>query len=87
MPRLRSELAPATLLAAVQTVWPRVAGEEVARHSVPVSEQEGTVTVRCDSGVWSAELSMMSPRLLEGLRKELQDGTRIRDLRFVSGGS
>ncbi len=60
LPRLKADLAPATVLADVQTAWQQAAGAQVALHCAPVSEKGGVLTVRCDSGVWAAELSMMS---------------------------
>ena len=90
---MRQRLAPATVLAGVQEGWAQAAGAEVARHSEPVSERGGVVTVRCESGVWAAELSMMSEELLERLN-EARDGRQpgARDplrrgrLRAPSGG-
>ena len=77
LPALRSRLAPVTLLADVQTRWAEVAGEEIARQAQPVSERAGVVTVRCRSAVWAAELSMMSPRLLQSLNEARPAGAPI----------
>ncbi len=85
LPRLRADLAPATALAGVQAAWADAAGEQVARHCEPVSEKAGVLTVRCDSGVWAAELSMMSTRLLESLNAARPGRTPLRDIRFVVG--
>ena len=85
LPRLKADLAPATALADVQTAWEDAAGAQVARHCAPVSEKGGVLTVRCDSGVWAAELSMMSRGLAESLNRALPEGRRIRDIRFVVG--
>ena len=46
LPGVRERLAPATVLAGVQEGWAEAAGAEVARHSAPVSERGGVVTVR-----------------------------------------
>jgi predicted nucleic acid-binding Zn ribbon protein len=86
LPRLKERLAPATVLAGVQDGWTQAAGAEVARHCEPVSEQAGVVTVRCDSGVWAAELSMMSQQLLERLNEARAVGSQVREIRFVVGG-
>jgi predicted nucleic acid-binding Zn ribbon protein len=85
LPRLKADLAPATVLADVQTAWQEAAGAQVALHCAPVSEKGGVLTVRCDSGVWAAELSMMSRGLVESLNRFLPEGRRVRDIRFVVG--
>jgi len=64
-------IAPATLLAEVQRVWPQVAGERFARAADPVSERDGVVTVACESAVWAQELDLLSERVIEGLNKAL----------------
>jgi predicted nucleic acid-binding Zn ribbon protein len=85
LPRLKQHLAPHTLLADVQEEWEAIAGAEIARHSVPVAERAGVVTVRCEAGVWAAELSMMSPALLARLNEKRGSGSQVRELRFVVG--
>jgi predicted nucleic acid-binding Zn ribbon protein len=69
--RLTAELAPATLLAAVQRAWPRAAGEAFAAQSSPVSERDGVVTVACSSSVWAQELDLLSERVVERLNEAL----------------
>ena len=86
IPRLKADLAPATALADVQTAWDEAAGAQVALHCTPVSAKGGVLTVRCDSGVWAAELSMMSGGLVESLNRSLPEGRKVRDIRFVVGG-
>lgn len=84
LPALRSRLAPATLLAEVQTRWAEVAGDEVARQSQPISERSGVVIVGCTSAVWASELSLMAPRLLRSLNEARQAGSApIEALRFT----
>ena len=85
IPGLMAELAPATLLAEVQACWEAAAGTEVAHHCEPVGEQAGVVTVRCDAGVWAAELSMMSGTLVERLNAPRPGGRQVREMRFVVG--
>ena len=85
LPGLRKRLAPASLLADVQTRWPAVAGEEIARQAEPVSERAGVVTVRCASAVWAAELSMMSDQLVRALNSERPPAApAVRELRFTA---
>ena len=68
---LTQRLAPATLLADVQRVWPAAAGEAVAREAAPVSEREGTVTLLCSSAVWMQEIELMGPVLVDALNEAL----------------
>ena len=64
-------IAPATLLAEVQRVWPQVAGERFARAADPVSERDGVIIVSCESAVWAQELDLLSERVIEGLNEAL----------------
>ena len=78
------DVAPATLLAQVQAAWTEVAGARMAAAAQPVSERDGVVTVRCESGVWAQELDLLAPDLLTGLEAAL--GARsVTKLRFVVG--
>jgi predicted nucleic acid-binding Zn ribbon protein len=85
LPGLRERLAPRTVLAEVQEGWAEAAGPEIARHSEPASEKAGVVTVRCSSGVWAAELSMMSGQLLERLNEARGADRQVHEIRFVVG--
>jgi predicted nucleic acid-binding Zn ribbon protein len=69
--RLTAQLAPATLLAEVQRVWPEAAGAAFAAQSEPVSERSGVVTVACASAVWAQELDLLSERVVERLNDRL----------------
>ena len=80
---LMQSVAPQTPLAGVQGVWAEVVGEAVAGVTEVMSEQEGVVTVRCESSVWANELQMMGPRLLARLSAELGDEAPV-SLRFVT---
>ena len=64
-------IAPATVLAEVQRVWPRVAGERFARAADPVSERDGIVTVACESAVWAQELDLLSERVIAALNEAI----------------
>lgn len=86
LPGLRERLAPRTVLAEVQEGWEAAAGAEIARHCEPASEKDGVVIVRCSSGVWAAELSMMSRQLLERLNEARPPDRQVREIRFVVGG-
>ncbi len=67
---LTSRLAPATLLAEVQRVWPAAAGA-FAGEALPVAERDGVVTVACASAVWAQELDLLGPRVVAALNAEL----------------
>ena len=76
------EVAPDTLLARVQALWPDVAGAAVAAESAPASEREGTITVECSGAVWAHELTLLAPELVGRLNARLE-GIQVRSLRFV----
>jgi predicted nucleic acid-binding Zn ribbon protein len=64
-------LAPATVLAAVQRVWPEVVGEQVARAATPVSEHDGVVKIACQASVWADHLALVSEDIVAGLNGAL----------------
>lgn len=80
---LTLRLAPATLLADVQRVWPQAAGEAVASAAQPVSEREGTVTLLCASAVWMQEIDLMGPVLVDALNAAL-GSERVQAVRCVA---
>ena len=73
--------APRTPLAAAQSAWAEVVGEQVAAVAEPVSERAGELTVACADAVWAEELDLMQEQLLERLRGRLA-GAAPRSLRF-----
>jgi predicted nucleic acid-binding Zn ribbon protein len=75
---------PPGLLAEVQSVWPEVAGGELARAASPVSERQGSLTVACESAVWAQELELLAAELSTRLNSRLTQGAVVR-LRFVVG--
>lgn len=80
---LQEALAPRTLLAEVQRVWPAAAGDAIAREAAPVAERGGVVTVACAASVWAQELDLMAPLLIERLNAAIADG-EVRRLRCVT---
>ncbi len=80
---LRDELAPATLLAEVQGIWPSVVGAAIAAEARPASERSGVLTVSCSGAVWAQELDLMAPTILERLNVCLQGG-QVARLRCVA---
>ncbi len=80
---LAARLAPQTPLAAVQRVWPEVAGAAVAAEAEPVSERGGVVTIACRSAVWAQELTLLGPDLVRRLNDAL-GGPRVSELRCTA---
>ena len=81
--QVRDDLAPATLLAEVQRVWPEAVGETIAGEAKPTAERGGVVTISCSASVWAQELDLMAPVLLERLNASLRGG-RLSRLRCVA---
>jgi predicted nucleic acid-binding Zn ribbon protein len=77
---LADALAPQTLLAEVQRVWPAAVGELVAAHATPTGERDGTLVVSCDAAVWAQELDLMGPELVGRLNAAL-GAEKVRALR------
>jgi predicted nucleic acid-binding Zn ribbon protein len=77
--------APATPLAAVQSVWSEAVGERIAAAASPVSERDGTVTVACESSTWAQELDLLEGQIAEKLRSKLPPETALERLRFQVG--
>ena len=77
---LRDELAPATLLGEVQSVWPEAVGEAIAAEAQPTAERGGVLTISCSASVWAQELDLMGPAIVERLNGSLERGsvTRLR---------
>jgi predicted nucleic acid-binding Zn ribbon protein len=75
-------LAPATPLAAVQSVWEEAVGEAIAAKASPVAERDGVVTVACSSATWAHELDLLGSQTLENLLENLPQGVSVTALRF-----
>jgi predicted nucleic acid-binding Zn ribbon protein len=80
---VRSETAPETLLAAVQSSWRAAVGDQIAAEAEPISERDGEVTVACDSATWAQELDLLSDDLLKRLNAALPE-PRVTALRFTA---
>jgi predicted nucleic acid-binding Zn ribbon protein len=80
---LQDRLAPASLLAEAQLVWPRAVGSAIAAEASPVSERGGVLTVSCSASVWAQELELMAPGIIERLN-ELLSGGQVARLRCVA---
>jgi predicted nucleic acid-binding Zn ribbon protein len=59
--------APRTDLAAAQMAWKEAVGEAIAAEAEPVAENDGVLTIRCQSATWAHELSLMEGELLRRL--------------------
>jgi predicted nucleic acid-binding Zn ribbon protein len=81
--RLRDEVAPQTLLAEVQRMWPSAVGDAIAAEAQPSAERAGVLTVSCSASVWAQELDLMAPVILERLNQVLRSG-RVARLRCVA---
>jgi predicted nucleic acid-binding Zn ribbon protein len=77
---LADTLAPQTLLAEVQRVWPRAVGDVVAVQATPTGERDGIVVVSCSAAVWAQELDLMGPALVAAVNAAL-GAERVRGLR------
>jgi predicted nucleic acid-binding Zn ribbon protein len=80
---LRDNVAPATVLAEVQRVWPAAVGPVIAAEAAPSAERAGVLTVSCAASVWAQELDLMGPAILARLN-ELLGRPVIARLRCVS---
>lgn len=80
---LRDSVAPATLLAEIQRIWPEAVGSAIAAEAVPTRERGGVLTVSCSAAVWAHELDLMAPSILERLAALVGPG-RVERLRCVA---
>jgi predicted nucleic acid-binding Zn ribbon protein len=65
-------------------LWHRAAGAQVASVTQPIRFARGTLTVVCESSVWTNELTYLGGTLLERLRA-LDPSCPVERLRFVTG--
>lgn len=77
---VRDELAPQTVLADVQRVWPEAVGATIAAEAQATGERGGILTVSCSASVWAQELDLMAPAIVERLNQLAGVGsiTRLR---------
>ena len=82
---LADRLAPLTMLAEVQRVWPRAVGDVIAAQAEPTGERDGVLVVTCSSAVWAQELDLMGPELVTQLNQLLgAENVRARRCRAVA---
>jgi len=77
---LADRLAPLTVLAEVQRVWPAAVGEAIAAQAEPTGERDGVLVVTCSSAVWAQELDLMALELVDRLNA-LLGAAKVRSLR------
>jgi predicted nucleic acid-binding Zn ribbon protein len=82
-----SEAAPQTLLATVQSAWPRAVGEAIAAQATPVAERDGVVVVACRSATWAHELQLLGDELTRKIGAELPENSPFAGLRFTATGA
>lgn len=72
------------VLAAEQVVlhWDELVGDDVAKHSEPVSLEHGLLTVRCDSTAWAKQLQFMRAVVLTEIGRRYPDAG-VENLRFI----
>jgi predicted nucleic acid-binding Zn ribbon protein len=80
---LQDTLAPPTLLADVQRVWPGAVGPAIAAQATPSAERGGVLTVSCSAAVWAQELDLMGPSILARLAELIGPG-KVKRLRCVA---
>jgi predicted nucleic acid-binding Zn ribbon protein len=82
---LADELAPETLLADVQRLWPAAVGPSIAAQAVPTAERGGVVTISCSASVWAQELDLMAPQIVARINSVLSRGA-VQRLRCIATG-
>jgi hypothetical protein len=66
------------------TLWPEIAGENLAKVCEAQSLFEGVLFVRAKSSSWTNELTFIKPELLRKISNRIGAGL-IRDIRFTTG--
>ena len=67
----------------LMTAWPDMVGAELAGHSDPVSIDDGTLTVQCDSTAWATQLRLMRTQVTTTIVQRYPDA-RIQSVRFLA---
>lgn len=71
--------------ARVHSAWASIAGEELARHVVPVRLAGGVLVVRAESPAWATQVRYLAPQLLVRANEVLGDG-EVRTVTVQAGG-
>jgi len=83
---LAPQLAPPTPLGRVQAVWEAAVGPAIAARCTPVAARGGVLHVVCDESVWSAEVELMAPAIVDSVTAAL-GRPEISSLRVRTGSS
>ncbi len=62
--------------------WADLAGADTARHSEPVSLEQGMLTVKCDSTAWAKNLQFMRATILTEITRRYPEAG-VQNLRFI----
>jgi len=62
--------------------WADVAGADTAAHATPISLEDGTLTIQCDSTAWAKQLQFMRAQLLTRITTEHPEAG-VAALRFI----
>jgi len=74
-----SPLAQSELMEA----WPALVGDELSGHSHPVSIDDGTLTVQCDSTAWATQLRLMRGQVTTTIVQRYPEAG-IQSVRFLA---
>jgi hypothetical protein len=73
----------------IQTSWPLIVGEHLAKKSSPLKRLEGTLYVNVSSQAWMTEFQYQKAEIIDRVNRELSDDTKvggsIRDIIFRPG--
>ena len=78
----RADLKKKRYGARAALVWEKVAGAEIARHTLATSVREGEFVVSVDSAAWASQLDLMKDHFLDSIRSELGKDA-VRSMRFT----
>lgn len=66
--------------------WSEIVGDEIARRSTPECIERGTLVVRVCDSAWAQELSFQKGVILHRLKRFLDAGQHVSDVRFYVAG-
>jgi len=62
--------------------WRAIVGDEIAKHSTPVTMYEGRLTIQTSSTAWSTQLRLMQGDLLRTIQKS-SPGALVEELSII----
>ena len=68
-----------SVLERVRVAWPEVAGEALARHSVPLHLRRGVLRVRVDDPAWGGQFRYLGDALVQALAERVPEAA-IREI-------